>query len=204
MVRFRRPGRHVSGRGVRGAGAGVGQLRPGRRAAHRRAARLRDPAVRAARRLPDRDGAQGPARVAHRVRLRPVLTATWHCGPVTTARAVLVLNGPNLNLLGTREPGVYGAATLDDVHELCRAEARRWGLDVDARQTNHEGVLVDWLQEAGRAHAAGEIVGAVLNAGAYTHPAVAPRGALSGTGPPPPQGHRSNGHARGAFRPPPP
>ncbi len=68
---------------------------------------------------------------------------------MTDPTGVLVLNGPNLNLLGTREPDVYGAATLDDVLGLCRAEARRWGLDVEARQSNHEGVLVDWLQEAG-------------------------------------------------------
>ena len=119
---------------------------------------------------------------------------------MTTARAVLVLNGPNLNLLGTREPGVYGAATLDDVQELCRAEARRWGLSVDARQTNHEGVLVDWLQEAGRAHAAGEIVGAVLNAGAYTHTSLALRDAIGGTGLPVAEVHVSNVHAREPFR----
>ena len=113
---------------------------------------------------------------------------------------VLVLNGPNLNLLGTREPDVYGAATLDDVLELCQAEARRWGLAVEARQSNHEGVLVDWLQEAGQAHAAGDLAGAVLNAGAYTHTSVALRDAIAGTALPVVEVHVSNVHAREPFR----
>jgi 3-dehydroquinate dehydratase-2 len=121
-------------------------------------------------------------------------------GAVTDPTRVLVLNGPNLNLLGTREPGVYGRATLDDVLELCRAEGRRWGLDVEARQSNHEGVLVDWLQEAGRAHAAGDLAGVVLNAGAYTHTSVALRDAVAGTGVPVVEVHVSNVHAREAFR----
>ena len=119
---------------------------------------------------------------------------------VSDPRRVLVLNGPNLNLLGTREPDVYGAATLDDVLRLCRGEARRWGLDVEARQSNHEGVLVDWLQEAGRAHTAGELVGVVLNAGAYTHTSVALRDAIAGTGLPVVEVHVSNVHAREPFR----
>jgi 3-dehydroquinate dehydratase-2 len=119
---------------------------------------------------------------------------------VTDPTRVLVLNGPNLNLLGTREPDVYGAATLDDVLGLCRAEAGRWGLDVEARQSNHEGVLVDWLQEAGRAHAAGDLVGVVLNAGAYTHTSVALRDAIAGTGLPVVEVHVSNVHGREPFR----
>ena len=115
-------------------------------------------------------------------------------------RTVLVLNGPNLNLLGTREPGVYGTATLADVEALCREEAARYGLAVEARQSNHEGELVDWVQEAGRRFADGEAVGVVLNAGAYTHTSVALRDAIAGTGVPVVEVHVSNVHAREDFR----
>jgi 3-dehydroquinate dehydratase-2 len=113
---------------------------------------------------------------------------------------VLVLNGPNLNLLGTREPAVYGSATLADAVELCRAEAARFGLDVEARQTNHEGELVDWIQEAARRHREGELIGVVLNAGAFTHTSVAMRDAVTGTGVPTVEVHVSNVHAREEFR----
>ena len=116
---------------------------------------------------------------------------------MTTARTVLVLNGPNLNLLGTREPGVYGTATLADVEALCRAEAERYGLAVEARQSNHEGELVDWVQEAGRRP---DVLGVVLNAGAYTHTWVALRNAVAGTGVPVIEVHVSNVHARESFR----
>jgi len=119
---------------------------------------------------------------------------------VTTARTVLVLNGPNLNLLGTREPGVYGTGTLADVEDLCRQEAGRYGLVVEARQSNHEGELVDWVQEAGRRFADGDTVGVVLNAGAYTHTSVALRDAVAGTGVPVVEVHVSNVHAREEFR----
>jgi 3-dehydroquinate dehydratase-2 len=119
---------------------------------------------------------------------------------VTTARTVLVLNGPNLNLLGTREPEVYGSATLADVEDLCRQEAGRYGLAVDARQSNHEGELVDWVQEAARRYAAGDVVGVVLNAGAYTHTSVALRDAIAGSGVPVVEVHVSNVHAREDFR----
>jgi 3-dehydroquinate dehydratase-2 len=121
-------------------------------------------------------------------------------GAVSDVRTVLVLNGPNLNLLGTREPAVYGSATLADVEALCRSEAERHGLAVEARQSNHEGELVDWVQEAGRRHAAGDVVGVVLNAGAYTHTSVALRDAVAGTGVPVVEVHVSNVHAREAFR----
>jgi 3-dehydroquinate dehydratase-2 len=121
-------------------------------------------------------------------------------GDVSEPSRVLVLNGPNLNLLGTREPAVYGSATLDDVLELCRTEARRFGLEVEARHSNHEGELVDWLQEAARAHAAGELVGVVLNAGAYSHTSVALHDAIAGTGLPVAEVHVSNVHAREPFR----
>ena len=119
---------------------------------------------------------------------------------MTTARTVLVLNGPNLNLLGTREPGVYGTATLADVEALCRQEAGRYGLTVQARQSNHEGQLVDWVQEAGRLFAEGVVVGVVLNAGAYTHTSVALRDAIAGTAVPVVEVHVSNVHAREDFR----
>jgi 3-dehydroquinate dehydratase-2 len=121
-------------------------------------------------------------------------------GGVSDVRTVLVLNGPNLNLLGTREPAVYGSATLADVEALCRDEAARHGLAVEARQSNHEGELVDWLQEAGRRHAAGDVAGVVLNAGAYTHTSVALRDAVAGTGVPVVEVHVSNVHAREDFR----
>ena len=116
---------------------------------------------------------------------------------MSDARTVLVLNGPNLNLLGTREPDVYGSATLADVEALCRAEAERHGLAVEARQSNHEGELVDWVQEAGRRP---EVLGVVLNAGAYTHTSVALRDAIAGTGVPVVEVHVSNVHAREEFR----
>ncbi len=119
---------------------------------------------------------------------------------VSDVRTVLVLNGPNLNLLGTREPAVYGSATLADVEALCRDEAARHGLAVEARQSNHEGELVDWLHEAGRRFAAGDVVGVVLNAGAYTHTSVALRDAVAGTGLPVVEVHVSNVHAREPFR----
>ena len=113
---------------------------------------------------------------------------------------VFVLNGPNLNLLGTREPAVYGSATLADVEKLCRETAAPLGLDVDLRQSNHEGVFVDWIQEAGRGVAEGTVLGAVLNPGAYTHTSIALRDAISGAGVPVIECHLSNVHAREEFR----
>ena len=113
---------------------------------------------------------------------------------------VFVLNGPNLNLLGTREPGVYGTQTLGDVEDLCRRTASALGLDVDLRQSNHEGDLVDWIQEAGRGLADGSTLGVVLNPGAYTHTSIALHDAIAGTGVPVIECHISNVHAREAFR----
>lgn len=105
-----------------------------------------------------------------------------------------VLNGPNLNLLGTREPGIYGAATLADVEALCRDTAARHGLEVVFAQTNHEGALVDLIQAAAGA------AGIVLNAGAYTHTSVALRDAIAGVGVPTVEVHLSNVFAREPFR----
>lgn len=115
-------------------------------------------------------------------------------------KTALVLNGPNLNLLGTREPQVYGSATLADVEHLCREACAAQGLALDFRQSNHEGELVDWIHEAGRACAAGTLAGVVLNAGAYTHTSIALHDAIKGAGVPLIELHISNVHAREAFR----
>jgi 3-dehydroquinate dehydratase II len=114
-------------------------------------------------------------------------------------KTIWVLNGPNLNLLGTREPSVYGAATLADVEQACRGAARPHGLELDFRQSNHEGVLIDWLHEAGAA-APGAVAGIVLNAGAYTHTSVALHDAIKAIFPPVIEVHLSNVHAREPFR----
>jgi 3-dehydroquinate dehydratase-2 len=116
------------------------------------------------------------------------------------SQTVLVLNGPNLNLLGRREPGVYGSETLADVQELCRAACEQHGYTLDFRQTNHEGVLIDALHEAGTAQAAGTLAGVVLNAGAYTHTSVALHDAIKGASVRVIELHISNVHAREAFR----
>src|SRR2546430_15002541 len=111
-------------------------------------------------------------------------------------KTVLVLNGPNLNLLGTREPGVYGAQTLADVEKLCRDEAARLSLEVDFRQSNHEGELIDWIHEAGRECAAGTMLRVAFNAGAFTHTSIALHDAIKGANAPVIELHISNVHAR--------
>jgi 3-dehydroquinate dehydratase-2 len=113
---------------------------------------------------------------------------------------VFVLNGPNLNLLGGREPEVYGTATLADVERLCRQTAGELGLTVDFRQSNREGELVDWLQEAGAAVAAGAGIGAVLNPAAYSHTSIALPDAIQGAALPLVEVHISNVHRREEFR----
>jgi 3-dehydroquinate dehydratase II len=115
-------------------------------------------------------------------------------------KTVLILNGPNLNLLGSREPQVYGAQTLADVQALCERACVANGFKLDFRQTNHEGMLVDWLHEAGKWQAQGKLAGVILNAGAYTHTSVALLDAIKGTGVSLIELHISNVHAREEFR----
>jgi 3-dehydroquinate dehydratase II len=113
---------------------------------------------------------------------------------------VYVLNGPNLNLLGLREPEIYGEATLAEVEQSCLEVANELGWDLAFRQTNREGELVDWVQEAGWAQSAGEAVGAVLNAAAYTHTSVALYDAIAGSGARVIELHISNVFSREQFR----
>ena len=114
--------------------------------------------------------------------------------------AVWVLNGPNLNLLGRREPEIYGSATLADLEQACRDVATDLGWDLDFRQTNHEGQLIDWIQEAAEAQAAGELVGVVLNAGALTHSSIALPDAIAGGAVRVIEVHISNVYTREEFR----
>lgn len=109
---------------------------------------------------------------------------------------VFVLNGPNLNLLGTREPEVYGRVTLDDIARELHEQADALGLALDMRQSNHEGHLIDWLHEAGALPARAVL----LNAGGYTHTSVAIRDAVAAIAVPVIELHLSNPHAREPFR----
>jgi 3-dehydroquinate dehydratase II len=111
-----------------------------------------------------------------------------------------VLNGPNLNLLGTREREIYGETTLADVERSCLEMANELGWALEFRQTNREGELVDWIQEAGRAQSAGDAAGVVLNAAAYTHTSVALHDAIVGSGARVIELHISNVHRREPFR----
>ena len=112
------------------------------------------------------------------------------------ADLVYVLNGPNLNLLGTREPDIYGADTLDDIAGMLEDRARDLGLEVEVRQSNHEGHLVDWLHEA-QAEGAKAVL---LNAGAYTHTSIALHDAIKAVKTPVIEVHLSNPHKREEFR----
>ena len=111
------------------------------------------------------------------------------------AKRVLVLNGPNLNLLGTREPEIYGSATLQDVGDLCRQTGEEVGLVVDFRQSNHEGELITWIHEA-----RGTADAILINPAAYSHTSLAIHDALKGVGLPVVEVHISNIHQREAVR----
>ena len=115
-------------------------------------------------------------------------------------KKILVLNGPNLNLLGTREPEQYGRDTLADVERLCAEAGAKHGVEIECRQSNHEGVLIDWIHEAGREVAAGNMLGVVMNPGAYTHTSIALHDAIKGASVPLIELHISNVHAREEFR----
>jgi 3-dehydroquinate dehydratase-2 len=116
-------------------------------------------------------------------------------------KKILLLNGPNLNLLGLREPGQYGHTTLPDVEAQCRATGQRLGYDVECFQSNWEGALIDKIHDYGRLYKAGEALGCVFNPGAYTHTSIALHDAIKGVdGLPVVECHISNVHAREAFR----
>ncbi|MEP0940559.1 MAG: type II 3-dehydroquinate dehydratase [Rhizobiaceae bacterium] len=110
-------------------------------------------------------------------------------------KPIYVLNGPNLNLLGQREPGIYGAQTLADVEAECIAFGKEHGFDVICHQSNHEGELVGWIHEAGLKGS-----GVAINAGAYTHTSIALHDAIKGVDVPVVELHISNIHARESFR----
>ena len=114
---------------------------------------------------------------------------------MTSRPVIVVLNGPNLNLLGEREPSVYGHATLADVEALCRDRADELGHDVDCRQTNHAGFQIDAIHEVRHSAA-----GVVINAGGWTHTSVAIRDALAAVAGPVVEVHISDVHAREDFR----
>ncbi len=108
---------------------------------------------------------------------------------------ILILNGPNLNLLGTRQPEVYGTTTLADIEQMCANKAGDLGVRVECRQSNHEGVLIDWIHEA-----RGTFDGIIINAGAYTHTSIAIMDAVSSVEVPTLELHLSDIHAREDFR----
>ncbi len=115
---------------------------------------------------------------------------------MATLPTIYVLNGPNLNLLGTREPEIYGSETLDDIAGALEDRARELGLTVDIRQSNHEGHLIDWLHEA-NAEGARAVI---LNAGAYTHTSIGLHDAIKAVKVPVIEVHLSNPHSREPFR----
>jgi 3-dehydroquinate dehydratase II len=111
------------------------------------------------------------------------------------ARDILILNGPNLNLLGQREPDIYGRTTLADIEAMCRIEAGRLGIEVDCRQSNSEGELISWVQQV-----PGRFAGLILNAGAYSHTSIALLDTLRVQNEPLIEVHLSNIYQRETFR----
>lgn len=111
------------------------------------------------------------------------------------AKNIFILNGPNLNLLGTREPGVYGSEKLSDIEQSCSAHAQSLGLSIDFRQTNFEGELITWIQDARSAAS-----GIIINPAAYSHTSVGVHDALRAVGLPTVEVHLSNIHTREPFR----
>jgi len=128
----------------------------------------------------------------------PSVATAHHPEPARMAEkpVIYVLNGPNLNLLGTREPAIYGSDTLDDIAGRLEDQAQALGVAVDVRQSNHEGHLVDWLHEA----QAMEAKAVLLNAGAFTHTSIALYDAIKAIKTPVIEVHLSNPHTREAFR----
>ena len=114
--------------------------------------------------------------------------------------SITVMNGPNLNLLGTRKPEVYGSTTLADVEKQCRQDAEKLGLDLVFLQSNYEGQLIDWIHETGAQVKAGASIGSVYNPGAHTHYSYAIGDAIEGASLPVIELHISNVHAREEFR----
>jgi 3-dehydroquinate dehydratase-2 len=110
-------------------------------------------------------------------------------------QTILVLSGPNLNLLGTREPEIYGRTTLEEIHARLQSEARAAGFDLEARQSNHEGELVDWIGQA-----PGKFAGLVFNPAAFSHTSLSLRDAVAAVPIPTVEVHLSNVFAREAFR----
>lgn len=114
---------------------------------------------------------------------------------MTPSSSILILNGPNLNMLGTREPEIYGTATLDDIESICQEHANELGLSIDFRQSNHEGELVEWIQQA-----KAKFSGLIINAGAFSHTSIALLDALLACGLPVIEVHLSNIYRREPFR----
>ena len=108
---------------------------------------------------------------------------------------ILVINGPNLNMLGKRQPEIYGATTLTELEDFCQAQGRSIGLEVGCKQSNHEGEIVTWIQEAREGYD-----GIIINAGAYTHTSIAIHDAILASETPVVEVHLSNIHAREDFR----
>ncbi|MCK6418775.1 MAG: type II 3-dehydroquinate dehydratase [Alphaproteobacteria bacterium] len=111
-------------------------------------------------------------------------------------KTILIINGPNLNMLGLREPEIYGTLTLSEIEGQCRQSAQELGFTIDVRQSNHEGVLIDWVQEA----VLGNYAGLIINAGAYTHTSIALHDALKILRIPIVEVHLSDPKQRESFR----